>query len=218
MVTEHSDADETYEKLVEEGIEARRKGDETKWRHGDLALQVETRYGERRLQDYAERIDVEYSTLRNRRWVAKRFPENVRRLTLSWDHHQLVTARKDAAELLAKAEAEGLSVRQLALVMRPDRDGLAIKPPRSSEESAEIAIKLLEQVVSEARSSSDPPEERLELLEGRLYQYVEELNDLRRDNWLNHPNVLPAVRERERAVIEEARREFAEEVPDETDL
>jgi hypothetical protein len=100
-----------WEDLVNAGIEARKMGDQSNWTLGDLAAQVETTYGQGDLQKYAERIGVEYGSLRAYQAVAKRF---VKRLTnLTWSHHQIVAARDDAEDVLAQAEREHWTVGEL---------------------------------------------------------------------------------------------------------
>ncbi len=91
-----------WEGLVNEGIEARKMGDQSNWRLGDLALQVETTRGRhgKGLQEYADSIKANYSTLVEYRTVAKKFPE--RSGTISWSHYQVVAARDDAEAILAE--------------------------------------------------------------------------------------------------------------------
>src|SRR6266487_652680 len=100
----NGDREPDFEELVDECIKAVRAGDDAFWRIGDLTLQVTRRYSkENRLQEFADRVHVAYSTLASYRRVAEAFPESSRRPQLSWSHHLVVAKRKDAGELLAKA-------------------------------------------------------------------------------------------------------------------
>ena len=208
MVTQPDTNDREYEKLVAEGIKAGKKGDAAQWRLGDLALQVATRYGEGTLEEYAERIDMEYRTLRVWRWVAKAFPENVRRPTLRWSHHQLVAAKPDASEWLDKAQADRWTSQELKRQLRGDSGPTtrAVSGRRmTDEERMSTASRLIQQAVTEAQGCPDP-DERLELLEGRLFGIVDEINQLRLGIWYDNNWPTPERQE----LTEKVRREVSE--------
>ena len=63
-----------YKTLVEEGKAASLKLGEVNWILGELASKVEKRYGEASLQQYAEDIEVKYSTLKDCRTTYLRWP------------------------------------------------------------------------------------------------------------------------------------------------
>src|SRR5262249_52542142 len=65
----------SYKTLVEEGKAASRKLGEVNWILGELASKVETRYGEARLQQYADDIDVKYAWLKDCRTTYLRWPK-----------------------------------------------------------------------------------------------------------------------------------------------
>jgi phage N-6-adenine-methyltransferase len=113
MPTETAD---TWEDLVNDGIEARKQGDGANWLLGDLAGRVETTYGAGDLQKYADRVGTGYKSLLQYRWVAERFFNRLEHLT--WTHHMVVAARDDAEALLARAEREGLTVGQLRALVK----------------------------------------------------------------------------------------------------
>lgn len=102
-----------WETLVNDGIEARKQADDAAWRLGDLALQVETHYGEGDLEKYAERIAVQYVALRQYRYVSKQFKNDTRVTNLSWSHHREVAALDDRYDRLADAASDGWSVKRL---------------------------------------------------------------------------------------------------------
>lgn len=88
----------TYEQIVAEaqGVESGRN-----WRLGDLALEVETSYGDNTLERFATDIGVEYESLRQYRYVASRYENGIRIPNLSWRVHQVFAALDDRAELVA---------------------------------------------------------------------------------------------------------------------
>ena len=114
-----------WEELVNEGIEARKMGDQSNWRLGDLAVQVKKGYGQSDLEKYAARIGEAYSTLQDYHWVSKRY-QNLARArfsALSWAHFRVVAKRGDAEQLLAKALGPPIwTVEQL-------RDAIKVREP-----------------------------------------------------------------------------------------
>jgi N6-adenosine-specific RNA methylase IME4 len=67
-----------------------------------------------RLDQACERFGIAYSTAAQAVRVAAAFPESCNRLQdLDWSHHYVVANHDQAAELLAWAEAEGATVKQL---------------------------------------------------------------------------------------------------------
>lgn len=91
----------SYEGLVEAGRAAREYVDDYQWSEGDLALQVEHLSGNERprdeagnflagesaLKQYADDIEVNFSTLKDYRHVAKQWPRGTRRAA-SWRVHR----------------------------------------------------------------------------------------------------------------------------------
>lgn len=129
-----------FETAVMEGIEARRAKDGAQWRLGDLAAAVETKYGESRLQEFAERTGVEYDTLREYRWVAQKY-ESVERSTLSWMHHRAAAPWPDRSYWITTAETERLSVREMVAARKAelpaDDQGELEAPPLPFEDPIE---------------------------------------------------------------------------------
>lgn len=80
---------------------------------GDLIIRGEQEFGERCYQPWTAK-GYKAERLRQYAWVAQQVPA-VTRLTLSWTHHRAVAALPagEQVEWLAKAEAEGMSSRQL---------------------------------------------------------------------------------------------------------
>jgi DNA polymerase-3 subunit beta len=110
------DSETRWNALVDEGVAARKDHDGAAWKLGELALEVETHYGEHDLERYAEQIGVAYRTLLDYRRVAKAFSERSEKLT--WTHHQIVAAHPKRQKLLRQAEAAHWSVRELRSTVR----------------------------------------------------------------------------------------------------
>ena len=72
-----------YALLVALGREAAQRMGDSLWEIGDLALEVETTYGESDLQRFADDIDVPFKTVQGARTTARRWPEKPKRLGFS---------------------------------------------------------------------------------------------------------------------------------------
>jgi hypothetical protein len=84
------------------------------WWLGDWLVYGQHAYGER----YRRALDathLDYQTLRNYAWIARRFPPSRRRVSLSLQHHAEVAALPDATQdlWLQRAERLGWSRNQL---------------------------------------------------------------------------------------------------------
>lgn len=89
------------------------------WCLGDWLVYGEAVY-ERRYRAAVERTSLDYQTLRNYAWVARRFPLSRRRDSLSFAHHAEVAAMPEAEQdyWLRKAEQAGWPVKRLRRVVR----------------------------------------------------------------------------------------------------
>jgi hypothetical protein len=76
-----------WEEAITEGIEARQMADKGRWKLGDLALEVESAYGGKRLQEFADKVGVSHSSMKVYRWVAGAYQKVTRVTNLSWSHH-----------------------------------------------------------------------------------------------------------------------------------
>jgi hypothetical protein len=92
-----------WETLVLRGIAVREKGDSVNWEYGDLALEVETAYGQHKLEDFAQEVGINYHSLREYRRIAAAFEKAKRLANLSWCHHQSAAAWKGAELWLNQA-------------------------------------------------------------------------------------------------------------------
>ena len=117
MTTDGFDVEE-YQDLVAEGRRIRSSQDSTNWGLGDLSLKVETKYGERTTEKYANDVGVEVATLRNYKLVSNSYQFSWRRENLSWWHHSVVAARDDRLEWLQKASENKWSSRQMLTAIK----------------------------------------------------------------------------------------------------
>ena len=107
-----------WEHLIIEGVDARQSRDRAQFKLGDLALQVETHYGDHSLWNYAQPIGIEFHQLQSYRTVARAYEESVRTDNLSWTHHERVASRGDRLDWLDKAEQHRWSVSEMVQAIR----------------------------------------------------------------------------------------------------
>ncbi len=98
--------DPNWINLCQRGRDAEAKGTSALWESGDIALEVETTYGDQSLQHYASEINVDYRTVARRRWTAKSFSGERFYLRsvyamLRWSHFEAVAGVKEEYKLLA---------------------------------------------------------------------------------------------------------------------
>jgi hypothetical protein len=96
------------------------------WWLADWLIYGETTYGWRRYKEAIERTGLDYQTLRNYAWVARRFEHHRRRDGLSFAHHAEVTRLSPPEQdyWLRKAEQKKWSRNELR---RAVRAGLAVQ-------------------------------------------------------------------------------------------
>jgi hypothetical protein len=141
-----------WEEAVIEGIQARQQGDGTNWRIGDLALQMETRYGEHTLETYAEAIGVEYSTLRVYKAVSAAYEFVTRVTNVPWAHYREIYSREDRLDWLKKAAEGNWSRSQMvAEIQQADYE-------RKKEKERQIWAAQRKKVENIAKDSSQPGE------------------------------------------------------------
>ncbi|MGW7264878.1 LmbU family transcriptional regulator [Streptomyces sp. NPDC054842] len=96
------------------------------WWLGDWLIYGEATYGWRRYKEAVERTGLDYQTLRNYAWVARRFEHDRRRDGLSFAHHAEVTRLSPPEQdyWLRKAEQHKWSRNELRRALRA---GLAVQ-------------------------------------------------------------------------------------------
>lgn len=90
------------------------------WWLADWLIYGEATYGWRRYKEAVERTGLDYQTLRNYAWVARRFEHDRRRDTLSFAHHAEVTRLSPPEQdyWLRKAEQQKWSRNELRRAVR----------------------------------------------------------------------------------------------------
>lgn len=113
------------------------------WWLADWLIYGEAAYGWRRYKEAIERTGLDYQTLRNYAWVARRFEHDRRRDSLSFAHHAEVTrlSPQEQDYWLRKAEQQKWSRNELRRAVRASlaaqSDATEI-PPSSGDEKQEV--------------------------------------------------------------------------------
>lgn len=115
----------TYETWERTGTQLARIADSSAWCLGDWMVYGTTHYANRYLHAI-EKAGLEYQTLRNYAWVARRFQPERRRATLSFQHHTEVASlpESDQEMWLDRAEREGWSRNKLRRSIQEARAGI----------------------------------------------------------------------------------------------
>jgi hypothetical protein len=117
----------------------------SQWWIGDWVRYGTARWGEK----YAEAARVtgyDVASLRNMAWVASRFDLSLRNDKLSWSHHVLLAPLDADAQRrwLGRASEERLSVADLRLELRAQRNGESESPQSTDaaagEDRGEVAV------------------------------------------------------------------------------
>lgn len=100
----------SYEELVTFGQRVVSGG---QWILGDLAARVETKWGQKRAERYAEDIGIPYGSLQVYRATARAFPKNLRNLSIPYAVYQSLAGQTDRHELLASRDWNSNEAREL---------------------------------------------------------------------------------------------------------
>src|SRR3954453_8704327 len=108
------DSDMTFANWLMIGRRLSRITNASPWWLGDWLIYGRRAYGER-YKAALEVTDLDYQTLRNYAWVARRFPVSRRRDSLSFQHHAEVAALPDPEQdlWLGRADTERWSKSEL---------------------------------------------------------------------------------------------------------
>lgn len=104
---------DSWELFVSEGQKWRLAKEFSQWVLGELALGVETKYGQRSIAKYSEEIGVEVKSLYEYRRVCELLPQSERMEFLSFRHHQIAARTKDPQYWLGEAHNNEWTTRQL---------------------------------------------------------------------------------------------------------
>ncbi|MFI9722852.1 LmbU family transcriptional regulator [Streptomyces sp. NPDC052396] len=126
------------------GASLRELTNSSAWWLADWLIFGEAAYGWRRYREAIERTGLDYQTLRNYAWVARRFEHHRRRDTLSFAHHAEVTRLSPPEQdyWLRKAEQQKWSRNELRKAVRAslaEQSHAADAPASSGNEKQEVA-------------------------------------------------------------------------------
>ena len=119
---ENKQIHENYDESVNEYKNLIQNEDDCRWRKGDLALDVEVKYGQRSLQKFAKDVNEEYNTLRVYRKVAGTFRSDKRISNLNWTHHFIASITDDPDNWVNKSKENMWSTRQLKSAIKKTRN------------------------------------------------------------------------------------------------
>ncbi|MER5766598.1 LmbU family transcriptional regulator [Streptomyces sp. NPDC001985] len=103
-------SDIPFQRWIRIGRQLTRISESSGWWLGDWLVYGENSYPDR-YREAVKRTALDYQTLRNYAWIARRFDQSRRRAALSLGHHMEVAALTPAQQdlLLLRAEQEGWS-------------------------------------------------------------------------------------------------------------
>lgn len=107
--------EDQWESLVSEGIEARELKDRSQWRLGELADQVEVKYGDNSIGMFAYAIGVNKASLLRYRDVYRAFKGKEINPVMSFSHHMKAAATENPEEWIEKAYENSWSVEKLSI-------------------------------------------------------------------------------------------------------
>lgn len=114
--------------------------DSSCWWLGDWLVYGREQYSDR-YQRGIEAVGLQYQTLRNYAWVARRFPKDRRHSALTFQHHSELASLPDEEQdqWLEQAEQRGWTTRQLRLAVR---NAQLAGPPEPAADKPEKMKKL----------------------------------------------------------------------------
>ncbi|MFD5247388.1 LmbU family transcriptional regulator [Amycolatopsis sp. NPDC058340] len=143
----------TYEKWEQAGLQLSRVADSSAWCLGDWIVFGESRYRDRYKQA-TEAAGLDYKTIRNYAWVARKVDLSRRREKLSFQHHAEVAAlpREDQEFWLDQAEESGWSRNELRRRIRGSQGKFASTPERDVIPRIEVTRERIERWQTAARA------------------------------------------------------------------
>ncbi|WKX71559.1 LmbU family transcriptional regulator [Streptomyces sp. XD-27] len=145
MTFSRSLSERSWERI---GSSLRELTNSSAWWLGDWLIFGEATYGWRRYREAIERTGLDYQTLRNYAWVARRFEHHRRRDGLSFAHHAEVTRLSPPEQdyWLRKAEQQKWSRNELRKAVRASlaEQSDTTDPPASSGDEQQEAPKAAE--------------------------------------------------------------------------
>jgi len=171
------------------GTSLRELANSSAWWLADWLIYGEAAYGWRRYREAIERTGLDYQTLRNYAWVARRFEQERRRDSLSFAHHAEL-ARLTPAEQdywLRKAEQQKWSRNELRRSVRASLAERSQEPPLPVADGEQIkAVPQLAESVGAEKRRRPTTKLTIELSASQLdgYAKVAAAHGLSVDEWV----------------------------------
>jgi len=122
------------------------------WVIGDTVLHGVEAFGEKTLKEIANKLNLDYGTLRTHKWVSQNVPLSTRVDKLSWRHHREVAScltTESKQNWLKNALDQGWSARELAKKIAETKQKVA--QPKATE--CKTTLKQIQRVVTEVVTS-----------------------------------------------------------------
>lgn len=164
-----------YEGLVEQGIKVVNKQENMNWELGELALDVGSTYGEGKLEQFAEDIGINYSTLQACIATVRAWPQKLTRVSF-WKTHQTLNNHPDRYKIMA--DNPKISSRQAIAEMKKYRASLTPLPSKTWTPEKE---EKMEELLKEGLTYKEAGVElgaSAGAVSGRLARIVEERHNL----------------------------------------
>ena len=97
----------SWDRYVKQFREADREQQDSLWTKGDIALEVDTKYGEGSLERFAEDVGVSANRLWELRNTSRIFEKHERSSNLSFQHHVIASRTDDPHGWIKKAADVG---------------------------------------------------------------------------------------------------------------
>ena len=127
-------------------------GNKIHWELGDWAIQiiVGREVDRSALQDFAERIGMDYELVLDCARVARAFSQDKRRTELSFTHHRLLAARADKDDWLAAAAEQHWTIRVM-------QDKIKVADTAPAVSNGDEQIQTVSEATSQTRLNSETP-------------------------------------------------------------
>jgi hypothetical protein len=167
-----------YQSLVKQGLDLIKQADQANWKLGELAVQVDKQYGQDRLGQFADDIDIDKRFLMDCRTTWQRWPQKsgrprffsiARILNPHPQRHQIVAKNPD---ITAKEAHDRMRAYNQRLAEKEAKAAIGSEPESTAppDDPAEVATRHLEKIISDGKAMANQAKRYLEaaVLEKKL--------------------------------------------------